>query len=326
MNTSSFLVIALFLCVNGLSAQKSVDFSKLVFEETDNNSLVYTQFVAKTSLSTPVSNDQKVFMDLGAGEALVFQAKDDQLYVEAEIVTSVRNEKKIAEDLRKNLDLSIKVTDDKVRLTSIFDYNDEDDKISNGFLSSPERRVNLKIYVPANRKIDLKDRSGDLEINEIENDIKIVDNSGGIRIDGLEGNLRLIDHSGEIAIKNVNLKQTEEMEIEIDDTSGAIYLTNARGETIIDDTSGEIKIRNLDGSLEIDDTSGGISAKEIKGNSKVDDTSGEITLVGIDGNVSIADSSGGIYVDDVSKDVTLRRDGSGSFTTRNIKGDVITKN
>jgi len=45
-------------------------------------------------------------------------------------------------------------------------------------------------------------------------------------------------------------------------------------------------------------------------------------LVSIDGNVTISDTSGGIYVDTVSKDVTLRRDGSGSFTTKNVKGNI----
>lgn len=306
-----------FTCI----AQTSVDFSNLVFERTENKSVVYSQYAAKTELSAKTISDQRIELDLGAGSAEVVQSNDNILRAEAEIIISVKNEKKIVEAL-EDLDLYIDEDGGKVELVSRFDYKENENNVNTGFFSSPERRIDIKIYVPKDLELKLNDRSGDLEINDISNNLRLTDASGAIRINGLEGNLNLRDNSGEIVIKNVNREAPEAMTVKIRDASGGIYLSNVNGDTEIEDTSGEIDVSKIGGSLTIDDTSGGIRVKDVKGDSRVVDTSGEISLVSIDGNVTISDTSGGIYVDTVTKNVTLKRDGSGSFTTKNIKGDI----
>ena len=321
MKKIAFLTLSL-LSNYSLLAQKTINLSDLVFEKTQNKSVVYVQYIAEARLSAKTTSDQRITLDLGAGSAEIYQSKDDVLRAEAEIILSVKNDKRIEKEL-EDLELFIADNGNEMKLVSDFDYEQKESSVPSGFFSSPERKVNIKVYVPANLYLKVSDRSGDLSIEDIANNLKLKDTSGAIRIDGLEGNLNLTDNSGEIVIKNLNKENTEGMIVKIRDSSGGIYLSDINGETEIDDTSGEIEVVNLGGALEIDDTSGGIQAKNIGGDTRIVDTSGEITLRSISGNVTISDTSGGIYVDNVTKDVNLKRDGSGSFITKNVKGNIL---
>ena len=305
-------------------AQTEVDLSQLAFERTSNKSAVYTQYSAKTKLSASASSKNQIILDLGAGSAEVVQSQDGRLKAKAEIVLSVKNKNRISKEL-EDLELYIEEDGESLKLVSTFDYQESNRKeISGGFFSSPERKVNIKVYVPQNIKVRLKDRSGDLEINGISNDLQVSDGSGAIRIDNLNGNLDLKDNSGEISIANMNQNADPgEFTVRVRDSSGGIYLKDINGDTEIDDSSGDIEVTNIGGKLTIDDTSGSIVAKNIGGDSKVVDTSGEISVYSVQGSVTIYDTSGGIYVDTVTEDVTLKRDGSGSFVTKNIEGKIV---
>lgn len=325
MKNRIYLLLACFLCAGFSSfAQKTVDLSQLIFEETETNAVIYKQFTAETVLSIQTATDQRISLDLGAGSAKLYQSVDNKLRVEAEIVLTLKNEKKIGAEL-KDLELYIAEKGDEVKLVSTFDYNDDDENAAGGFFSSPERKINLKIYVPKDLPLKVVDRSGDISIKDLINNLALTDGSGAITIDGLEGSLNLIDHSGGIDIKNINRQQTELLDISIKDYSGGLYVKDVKGNTKIVDASGEIVVNNLIGELSIRDNSGGIRVKNVQGETKVSDSSGEVRLVGIDGNVIISDSSGGIHVEDVSQDVTVKRDGSGSFTTKNIGGSIVKK-
>ena len=318
-----FTCVATLLVTLGSMAQTQVDLSELSFKETESQTALYVQYAAKTRLSTETTSQSKIVLDLGSGFAEVVQSQENRLKVRAEIVISLKNKKKIAQEL-EDLELYIEHEGSNVKLVSKFDYNNEDKKIFKGFFSSPERKINVKIFIPKDLPVKLKDRSGDLAINNITNDVRLSDGSGSIRIDGLDGDLNLKDNAGDIALDNLNqrIADADSKTVKIIDSSGSIYLKNANGQTEIDDSSGDIEITNLGGSLEIDDTSGSIRAENVGGDTIVDDTSGEITINSVDGSITISDTSGGIYVDTVSKDVTLKRDGSGAFSTKNVQGSI----
>ncbi|NQZ79159.1 MAG: hypothetical protein HRT61_24025 [Ekhidna sp.] len=320
MKKYTFPILTL-LVVSNLIAQKSVDIDQLVFEKTENNSLVYSQYAAEAKLMTKTTPSSSIFLDLGAGFADIVQSKDNTLRAKAEIVLSVKNSKRIEKELR-DIELYIEERGDQIRLVSKFDYDDDNSEVGGGFFSSPERKINIKVYVPENLQLKIEDRSGDLLIQDLANNLKLRDASGGIKINGLEGNLIISDNSGDIRLNNINKSGGEDKTVKIVDSSGGIYLQDISGDTEIDDTSGEINVLNLRGALAIDDTSGGIDVRNIGGDSKVKDTSGDMSLVSIEGNVTISDTSGGIYVDTVSEDVIVRSDGSGSFTTKNVQGSI----
>lgn len=107
------------------------------------------------------------------------------------------------------------------------------------------------------------------------------------------------------------------MNIQIDDGSGQIEVTDIDGELSIDDGSGSISIENISGDVEIDDGSGSIVAVNLGGDLKVDDGSGSINAEDIAGTVTVWDGSGSINVDGAG-DFVLKNDGSGGLDINNV--------
>ena len=130
------------------------------------------------------------------------------------------------------------------------------------------------------------------------------------------------------------------MNIEINDGSGDLTITNIDGKTNIHDGSGELNIHSVKGRIDIRDGSGSMDIRDITGNMTVSDGSGEIKIdkvigdleirdgsgsirtTDIEGNVKIYDGSGSIYIDGVSKDVDIPESGSGGVQFKNVKGNV----
>ena len=113
------------------------------------------------------------------------------------------------------------------------------------------------------------------------------------------------------------------IDLDIDDGSGKISVTDLKGRVKIDDGSGDIYLENIEGDVAIDDGSGKIDALNINGNVDLDDGSGSISLVNIGQNVIVSDGSGYIDIDGVGGDVIIREEGSGGVNIHNVKGKII---
>jgi len=123
--------------------------------------------------------------------------------------------------------------------------------------------------------------------------------------------LDIEDGSGSIEISDIN------GDVWIEDKSGSIELSKLGGALKIEDGSGSLTITNVLGDVKIDDGSGTISVRTTGGNVHIDDGSGSISIEDIAGVVRVSDGSGGISVDGAA-DFKLLNDGSGSVSTRNI--------
>lgn len=124
------------------------------------------------------------------------------------------------------------------------------------------------------------------------------------------------DSSGDLTIDHVGA-------LELQDSSGAMEVTDVKGPVKISDSSGEIELHGVEGDVTIQDSSGDMRVVDIFGDMTViSDSSGDIDARDIEGTVRIvADSSGGIDIRDVSKDVIVERDSSGDITVENIDGN-----
>ena len=120
---------------------------------------------------------------------------------------------------------------------------------------------------------------------------------------------------------NLTVKVPRRLAVTIDDSSGAIMVTNLAGGLQLDDDSGSIDIINMEGKIKIADGSGGIDIEDVRGNVEVQDGSGHIKINLIKGNVSITDGSGSITVQDIDGNVTLT-DGSGSIEIQDVTQNV----
>ena len=122
---------------------------------------------------------------------------------------------------------------------------------------------------------------------------------------------------------NLTVKMPKNIDLEIDDGSGEVKITQINGNIQIDDGSGEITIHDIQGDVDIDDGSGTVDVRDVAGSVTVDDGSGTIELNNIEENVKVSDGSGSIYIDDVGGDVIIKDDGSGSVNIKNVKGKVV---
>jgi len=128
--------------------------------------------------------------------------------------------------------------------------------------------------------------------------------------------LEIDDGSGSIEVSDVNGN------LEVDDGSGSIEIADIKGWLKVDDGSGSIDLENIGGKVKINDGSGTIKITDVGEDVDVDDGSGTISIYNIKGSVVVDDGSGGITIDGVDKDVNIKNAGSGDLTIHNVKGKV----
>ena len=104
----------------------------------------------------------------------------------------------------------------------------------------------------------------------------------------------------------------QQMNVEIDDGSGQLKVTDIDGSLQIDDGSGSIYLSNIGSDIEIDDGSGSLEISDVNGDVHIDDGSGVINIDRVAGNVSIGDGSGSIKINELAGDFKLVHDGSGN--------------
>lgn len=142
--------------------------------------------------------------------------------------------------------------------------------------------VDLEIRVPERLALDVRDSSGDLEIENVAA-LTLQDSSGDIDVSDIAGPVILSDSSGDI---------------EIEDVLGDVHIRA--------DSSGGMSGREISGSVLVSrDSSGGIRFEDVEGDVIVE-----------------KDSSGGITVENVGGDFRVLRDGSGGIRHSNVRGEV----
>lgn len=103
----------------------------------------------------------------------------------------------------------------------------------------------------------------------------------------------------------------ESLDLEVDDGSGWINISDIKADLLVDDGSGSTEINNIVGNLKVDDGSGDLTINDIDGDIYIDDGSGKLFIDKVTGEVEIEDGSGDIKITNVAKKVYID-DGSGS--------------
>ncbi|TQV75251.1 DUF4097 family beta strand repeat protein [Aliikangiella marina] len=113
-------------------------------------------------------------------------------------------------------------------------------------------------------------------------------------------------------------------DVELKDGSGSVELTNIGGSLRIDDGSGDLDISQVGADTEIDDGSGEINLKDVSGKVSIEDGSGDLTVINAVGHVTIDDGSGDIRVKQLENGLTVLESGSGGLSIKDVKGDIST--
>lgn len=226
-------------------------------------------------LSLPVSSLEGMLVDAGTGSLLITGSdKADTIQVSARIY---------GEDLEAD-DYSLSL-ESKEGLAILYAHITRDRYKS--------ERIDLKVTLPARLKLEVNDRSGDLEIESMFAGVSINDRSGDIELSNIQGGLQIDDRSGDIFLNSLSGGLT------INDRSGNISLKEIDGDTKIIDRSGDIRVKNLEGNLDIEDSSGDVRVKNVSGVVSVDDTSGNIKVDGAADFVLVDDGSGDVELDNI---------------------------
>lgn len=143
-------------------------------------------------------------------------------------------------------------------------------------------RMDLKIEVPQDLALDVRDSSGDLGLRNV-GPVELQDSSGDIEIRGAAGAVTISDSSGDMELEDIRGDVTVQS-----DSSGDIYIDDVVGGVlVVRDSSGDIRVRQVRDDVIVE-----------------------------------RDSSGGISVADVGGDFRVLRDGSGGISSRNVSGTV----
>jgi hypothetical protein len=142
--------------------------------------------------------------------------------------------------------------------------------------------MDLEVDVPADMALDVRDSSGDMDI----------EGTGAVSIK---------DSSGDINVKDVH------GDVALEDSSGDIDLVAVTGNVIVrQDSSGDIDGRKIEGSVRVEkDSSGDIRFEQVR-----------------DDFVVERDSSGDIVADTIGGDFRVLKDGSGAIRSRDVSGAV----
>ncbi len=142
--------------------------------------------------------------------------------------------------------------------------------------------IDLYLTVPESANLNVRDSSGDLEIEDVASLI-LMDSSGGIDLENISGKVDLTDSSGSIDVKNVG-------SIELTDSSGGIDIRKVADNVLVRvDSSGDIEASDVGGDVLVRvDSSGSIDVQDIGGNFVVEkDGSGAIRYDDVKGEVNI---------------------------------------
>jgi DUF4097 and DUF4098 domain-containing protein YvlB len=138
-----------------------------------------------------------------------------------------------------------------------------------------QTRIDLTVSVPSSFKLNIKDGSGEIDINNTA-DTAIRDGSGKIVVSMINGSLTIEDGSGAIDVANIKGN------VNINDGSGSIGLLNSTGDVTIHDGSGNIDVEDTSGSVTITDGSGGIYVNKAESFTLLADGSGRVKVKNVE--------------------------------------------
>lgn len=144
--------------------------------------------------------------------------------------------------------------------------------------------MDLLVEVPNDIALDIKDSSGDMEI-ESTGSVTIRDSSGDIDLEDIKGDIVLNDSSGDIDMLDI-----EGSVVVRQDSSGDIYGQDIEGSVLVErDSSGDIRFEDVRDDFVVErDSSGDIVARSVGGDFQVRrDGSGDISHKGVSGNIDI---------------------------------------
>jgi hypothetical protein len=255
----------------------------------DSASAWECRFSAQRSGAVDVAGAQKIVVRAGAGE-LEVNGRDGTARISASGTACASSQ-----ELLDAMQISVR----REGNIAFVETNIPIDKLRT--MSDAYASMDIEVDVPANVPVEAQDSSGDAELRNLAA-LDMRDSSGELEIERVKGAVNVQDSSGELRIRDVG-------SVRLEDSSGDVLIEKVAGAVdVLSDSSGDLVVRDAGGKVDIrHDSSGDIRVSDVRAS----------VAVGLD-------SSGSIHARNVAGDFTVESDGSGTITHENVKGKVST--
>jgi hypothetical protein len=151
--------------------------------------------------------------------------------------------------------------------------------------------LDLRIALPQGIPVRIMDSSGDVQVRHV-GALDLRDSSGDVEIEDVPGSVRVEDSSGDVDVKDAPGSIT------LEDSSGELYLERVGDVHVVSDSSGDIRIVQAS-AVRIDvDSSGEIVCRDVTGDVSIgDDSSGSIVVNGVGGDFTVESDGSGVIDD-----------------------------
>lgn len=127
---------------------------------------------------------------------------------------------------------------------------------------------------------------------------------------------------GRYAKLDLVVELPDHLPVQVIDGSGEAWIRDVASADVRDG-SGALEITNVRGNLSVADGSGSIEVSDIGGTVRLNDGSGSMTIRNVRGSVTVgSDGSGSIDVSNVGGDFIVENDGSGGIEHQGVRGQV----
>jgi DUF4097 and DUF4098 domain-containing protein YvlB len=182
------------------------------------------------------------------------------------------------------------------------------------FRNSSELSVQFVIHVPKQYHLELETSGGEIDIRDVQGNVKGETSGGNITIGGIEGRVHVETSGGNIEAHNVN------GDLFLETSGGSIDLQGAKGNADVSTSGGDIRITEADGKVRAETSGGSIHLKIVGPNRGIsaETSGGDIQiLIGKDVGADLdAETSGGTVVCDLPLTV------SGRVSESRVRGKV----
>jgi DUF4097 and DUF4098 domain-containing protein YvlB len=188
-----------------------------------------------------------------------------------------------------------------------------------------EGDLRLKINVPSTFDVDIRTRSGDIEIGgPLRGAVEASTAAGDIRLRALTGEVNVRTAGGDISSENVDgmlNAKTMGGDLRIGSVTGAVDVSTMGGDVAIDRAGREVSVSTAGGDVSVGDAGGSVNISTAGGDIRVTKAGGTVKLNTAGGDITVRSAPGEVRVNTAGGDLQIA-EALGPVSASTAGGDV----
>lgn len=178
-----------------------------------------------------------------------------------------------------------------------------------GWLWSTGMNVRVTVTVPRQYSADLKTSGGNIEVSQLDGNVRGSTSGGSIRLADVQGTVRVNTSGGSIHAERVGGNT------HMRTSGGTVTATSIGGDLDVETSGGGIRVEEVRGAISAHTSSGGVTARNVTGDVELGTSGGSIRAEAIDGKIVASTSGGSVDVELVGANRGIRASTSGGSVT-----------